>query len=78
MQLTVTKPFTWAHRGVEVKEYAAGDLDTDAIDQPDVADLIEVATREGWATTDKDEAPKRGRKPSTLKGGPISPAAEAE
>jgi hypothetical protein len=63
MQLKVTKPFTWAHRGVEVKEYAAGDLDTDAIDQPDVADLIEVATREGWATEDGDDKPKRGRKP---------------
>lgn len=71
----VIKPFSWAHRGVEVKEYAAGDLDTDAIDQPDVAEMLEVAAAEGWIGTEADQAekPKRGRKPAENKAHDAAP-----
>lgn len=59
----VIKPFTWAHRGVEVKEYPEGDLDHESIDQPDVADMLEVAKTEGWIG-EESEKPRRGRKPA--------------
>lgn len=74
MRIAIKKTFDWAHRGVEVKTYTEGQ-EVDADD----ADMVAVALAEGWAVAaDKDESPKRGRKPSTLKGGPISPSAEAE
>jgi hypothetical protein len=56
--LKIIKTFSWAHGGIHITEYAAGsEVETDD------ADLIEVATREGWATEDGDDKPKRGRKP---------------
>lgn len=71
----VIKQFSWAHRGVEVKEYAEGDLDTDAIDQPDVAEMLQVAETEGWigAEADQAERPKRGRKPAENKAHDAAP-----
>lgn len=44
MVLTALKAFAWAHRGIDVQRYSAGQ----AIDTDD-ADLIAVATTEGWA-----------------------------
>lgn len=43
MKLKVLKAFTWAHRGVQVEEFAP-DQEIETEDP----DLIEVATREGW------------------------------
>jgi len=44
MKLTVIKEFDWAHRGVEIEKFEKGAV----IDTED-ADLIKVATDEGWA-----------------------------
>lgn len=41
--LRVIKPFSWAHGGVRVVEYAEGDLI-----ETDEADLITVSKSEGW------------------------------
>lgn len=44
MKLKATKDFSWAHRGVRVEAFKAGQVfDTDD------ADLINVAKAEGWA-----------------------------
>lgn len=60
MKLIVLQPFEWAHEHVRVVAYAAGD----EIETED-ADLIEVATREGWAkdaaAPEKQPAPKGGK-----------------
>lgn len=54
--MKVLKTFQWAHQGIHVKEYVEGsEIETED------ADLIEVATREGWIGEDA-EKPKRGRK----------------
>jgi len=51
MKLIAQTDFSWAHRGVEVEQFAAGaEIDTDD------EDLIEVATAEGWATPADGEA----------------------
>jgi len=51
MKLTVKKPFSWAHQGVTVEAFEAGQtIDTD--DQ----DLIDVSTKEGWASKGKGSA----------------------
>lgn len=43
MKFKVKKPFSWAHRGVEIVNYATGEeIETDD------ADLIDVATSEQW------------------------------
>jgi len=58
MKLTVKEAFKWAHRHVEVKEYAEGD-----VIETDDADLIEVSIREGWTVEAKAEpAERRERK----------------
>jgi hypothetical protein len=44
MKLTATQDFSWAHRGVEVEEFKKG-----AVIETEDADLIKVATDEGWA-----------------------------
>lgn len=45
MKLTVKKPFSWAHRGVTVEHFEAGQtIETE--DQ----DLIDVSTKEGWTS----------------------------
>lgn len=51
MQIRITKNFAFAHRGVDVRNYAAGDV-VDA-DDPQ---LLEVALAEGWAQA-MDAAP---------------------
>lgn len=66
MAMKIKKGFSWAHRGVEVREYRAGDdLKTD--DQ----ELITVAKREGWieesaahasAPANKADAPARTKR----------------
>lgn len=59
MKLTAQKDFSWAHRGVEVQHFEAGE-EIETADE----DLIEVSTSEGWAAPADGEAPvpaKRGR-----------------
>ena len=55
----VKQSFKFAHRGVEVVEYEAG-----AEHAFDDADLIDVATAEGWIEVVKDEAPAKATKAS--------------
>ena len=52
--LKVKKAFKWAHRHVDVKEYAKGDFI-----ETDDEDLIKVSTDEGWTakTTEKPDNP---------------------
>lgn len=51
MKLTVKKPFSWAHQGVTVVAYEAGQtIETD--DQ----DLIDVSTKEGWTSKGRSAA----------------------
>jgi hypothetical protein len=48
MKLIATKPFSWAHAGIRIEHFEAGqEIDTD--DQ----DLISVATVEGWVDAEK-------------------------
>lgn len=58
VSITFKKPTKWAHRGVEVKEYAKGEtIETDD------EDLVRVACdEEGWATRDKGKAEGGGSK----------------
>jgi hypothetical protein len=52
MQLKIIKDFAFAHRGVEVRSYAAGEtIETDD------AELITVATAEGWIEDPKADKP---------------------
>lgn len=51
MKLTVKKPFSWAHRGVTVEHFEAGQtIETE--DQ----DLIDVSTKEGWTSKGRAKA----------------------
>lgn len=55
MQLIANTEFSWAHGGVRVEHFAKGqEIETED------ADLIEVATSEGWAT--QADAPKKAGK----------------
>jgi hypothetical protein len=56
MKLKIKVDFAFGHRGVDVRHYAAGDV----VDTDD-ADMIEIATREGWAT-DADQPESKARK----------------
>ena len=51
MKLIVQKPFSWAHRGVDVQHFAEGD----EIETED-EDLIAVSTGEGWTAEPGTEA----------------------
>lgn len=51
MQLKVINAFKWAHRGVEVEEFAEDQV----IDTED-KDLIEVSLREGWTEAHAGDA----------------------
>jgi len=62
MKIIAIQAFSWAHRGVEVQEFAKGEV----IETED-EDLIAVATAEGWASKDG--------KPSKKKSGPAEPDA---
>lgn len=48
MKLTVKKPFSWAHRGITVEHFEAGQV-IETEDQ----DLIDVSTKEGWTSKAK-------------------------
>lgn len=77
MQLTAIKAFSWAHRHVEIREYAEGELI-----ETDDQDLIEVSIREGWAAdaAAPEEKPattgKAGKQPKAAASAPEA-AAEA-
>lgn len=52
MQLKIIKDFDFAHRGVEIRSYTAGEtIETDD------AEFIEVATAEGWIEGLKADKP---------------------
>lgn len=55
----VKQTFRWAHRHVDVAEYPEGEEH-----DFDDADLIKVATTEGWIEVVKDEAPAKATKAS--------------
>jgi hypothetical protein len=58
MKLTVKKPFSWAHKGVIVVPYEAGQtIETE--DQ----DLIDVSTKEGWTSKGKGPAKQAEQAP---------------
>lgn len=62
MKLNIESGFKWAHRGVEIEEFYAGQ----SIETED-QELIAVAIAEGWASEDGEQAEqpkKRGRKPA--------------
>lgn len=59
MKLTVTKPFAWAHRGIDVEHYEPGQV-IDTEDQ----DLIAVSLKQKWTV--------KGEQPQPPAGGPGS------
>jgi hypothetical protein len=65
MKLKCKQPFAWAHRGVEVEHFEAGQV----IETQD-PDLIAVATAEGWASEVKahDAAPENKAATPKTKG----------
>ncbi|ATA54577.1 hypothetical protein CKY39_16195 [Variovorax boronicumulans] len=56
MKLVVKKAFSWAHRGIEVKDYPAGAKIEGADDDQDLIDLRDVGKKEGWVADDKSRA----------------------
>ena len=59
MLLKANQDFSWAHRGVRVEHYAAGQ----AFETED-EDLIKVSTKEGWA--EKAKAPSKSEQKKAL------------
>jgi len=57
MELKAKKPFSWAHQGVRIEEYEAGQPIT-----TDDADLIEVSLREGWTEKAGQPASNKAKK----------------
>jgi hypothetical protein len=57
MELKAKKPFSWAHQGSRIEEYEAGQF----IETED-ADLIAVATAEGWAERADKPAANKAKK----------------
>ena len=55
MKLKVKAPFKWAHQGVRVEEFAAGQV----IETED-ADLIEVSQHEGWTVRPRTRTQANG------------------
>lgn len=62
MELIALQDFSWAHGGVRVEEFKK-----DQVIQTEDADLIEVATREGWAA-EPNKTPAAEPKPRAKKG----------
>ncbi len=50
--------FSWAHRGIDLQTYAAGEV-IETADQ----DLIDVSKKEGWASADGKLAKAEKSKP---------------
>lgn len=78
MKLKVKTPFKWAHQGVRVEEFAAGQV----IETED-ADLIEVSQHEGWTVRPRNRPSKPDGTPQTDgddqdDDGPDTPAGEAD
>ncbi|HLO63168.1 MAG TPA: hypothetical protein VK165_09420 [Azonexus sp.] len=59
MHLKAKQAFSWAHRGVEIEEFAKGqNIETED------KDLIEVSLAEGW--TEKAKAPTKAERKAAL------------
>lgn len=61
--LKVKVPFSWAHRGVDVKHYEAGQ-----VIETEEEDLVSVSVAEGWAVKTKEpkaDATKAGEGDNT-------------
>jgi hypothetical protein len=56
MNLKIKTDFAFAHRGVELKTYTAGE-----VVETDDAQLIEIAIAEGWAV-DADQPESKAKK----------------
>lgn len=54
MELIALQDFSWAHGGVRVEEFKK-----DQVIETEDADLIEVASREGWAEPVKPAEPEQ-------------------
>lgn len=66
MKLTAKQAFSWAHRGIDVVHYEAGQ-EVEADDD----EMVAVALAEGWAT---DGAPKeKASKPASTKAHKAAP-----
>lgn len=66
MELIALQDFSWAHGGVRVEEFKK-----DQVIETEDADLIEVATREGWAAENKgepDQPPVKTKPPKKTEG----------
>lgn len=60
MKLKVIEGFTWAHRGIDVEQFAEGaEIDTDD------GDLIDVSTREGWCSMEGAPENKAHKSPKS-------------
>ncbi len=59
MHLKAKQDFSWAHHGVRIEEFKKGQL----IDTED-KDLIDVATKEGWA--EKAKAPSKAEQKKAI------------
>lgn len=60
MKLKVKTPFKWAHQGVRVEEFEAGQV-IETEDQ----DLIEVSQHEGWTVRPRNRTTKPDGTPIT-------------
>lgn len=56
MKHTVKMPFSWAHRGVQIKDYAPGDKIEGPDDDADLVELVKVGRQEGWIAEEKSRA----------------------
>lgn len=57
MELKAKKPFSWAHRGVQIEEFSAGQTIV-----TEDADLIAVSLHEGWTEKADKPAANKARK----------------
>lgn len=78
MKLKVKTPFKWAHQGVRVEEFEAGQ-----VIETDDQDLIEVSHHEGWTVRPRNRTTQANGTPHTDgddqdDDGPDAPAAQAE
>lgn len=74
MELIALQDFSWAHGGVRVEEFKK-----DQVIETEDADLIEVASREGWAEPVKPADPEQKQPEQSADEAPATqPAAKAK
>jgi hypothetical protein len=79
--LYISTPIKWAHGGHTVREYPVTPADGEPTPIDD-AELVDVAVREGWATTERPEsAASQPDAPATVavaEGAVVDPAATGD